>query len=292
VGGGRGGAGLSAHEYLGRVLVIAGSDSGGGAGIQADIKTVTALGGYAATAVTALTVQNTLGVTGVIPTAPRAVRAQMEAVLSDIGADALKTGMLGDKALIETLAQAFADLAPGVPRVVDPVMVATSGDSLLPTAAVDAVRQLMVPDADVVTPNAPEAEVLTGKAVDGINGQRRAAERLLEMGAKAALVKGGHVPGDVIVDVLATQDGEHFFEGERIDTTSTHGTGCTLASGIAAGLARGLTLKDAVALSRAYLVEAIRRAPKLGQGHGPVDHGWPSRDPEAFAALFAKWRPE
>jgi len=279
------------EKFRGRVLIIAGSDSGGGAGIQADIKTVTALGGYATTAVTALTVQNTLGVTGVIPTAPWAVRAQMEAVLSDIGADALKTGMLGDKALIETLAQAFADLAPGIPRVVDPVMVATSGDSLLPAAAVDALRQLMIPDANVVTPNAPEAEVLTGKAVDGINGQRRAAEKLLEMGAKAALVKGGHIPGDTIIDVLATRDGEHFFDGERIETTSTHGTGCTLASGIAAGIARGLKLTDAVALSRAYLVEAIRRAPGLGQGHGPVDHGWPSRDPEAFAVMFAKWRP-
>jgi hydroxymethylpyrimidine/phosphomethylpyrimidine kinase len=170
-------------------------------------------------------------------------------------------------------------------------MVATSGDSLLPKDAVDAVRQLMVPGATLVTPNAPEAEVLTGKAVDGVNGQRRAAEQLLNMGAWAALVKGGHVPGDVIVDVLATQIGEHFFEGPRIETKATHGTGCTLASGIAAGLARGLTLTSAIELSRAYLVEAIRRAPGLGQGNGPVDHGWPSRDPEAFASMFAKWKP-
>jgi hydroxymethylpyrimidine/phosphomethylpyrimidine kinase len=150
----------------------------------------------------------------------------------------------------------------------------------------------MIPGAALVTPNAPEAEVLTGKAVDGINGQRRAAEKLLEMGAKAALVKGAHVAGDVIVDVLATEQGEHFFDGPRIDTKATHGTGCTLASGIAASLARGLTLQDAVALSRAYLIEAIKRAPGLGQGNGPVDHGWPSRDPEAFAILFAKWRPQ
>jgi hydroxymethylpyrimidine/phosphomethylpyrimidine kinase len=275
----------------GRVLIIAGSDSGGGAGIQADIKTVTALGGYAATAITALTIQNTLGVSGVVASPPKAVRAQMEAVLKDIGADALKTGMLGDKALVETVAQAMADLAAGIPRVVDPVLVATSGDALLPREAVDAVRQLMVPRAAVVTPNAPEAEVLTGKAVDTVDGQRRAAERLLEMGAEAALVKGGHVSGDVIVDVLATQQGEHFLEGQRIETRATHGTGCTLASGIAAGLARGLALRDAVALARTYLVEAIRRAPGLGQGNGPVDHGWPARDPEAFAAMFAKWRP-
>jgi hydroxymethylpyrimidine/phosphomethylpyrimidine kinase len=275
----------------GRVLIVAGSDSGGGAGIQADIKTVTALGGYAATAITALTIQNTLGVHGVVATPSKAVRAQMDVVLKDIGADILKTGMLGDKLLVETLAEAFEDLAKGIPRVIDPVMVATSGDMLLPRAAIDAVRQLMIPGAALVTPNAPEAEVLTGKAVDGINGQRRAAEKLLEMGAVAALVKGGHVAGDVIVDVLATQKGEHFFDGPRIATKATHGTGCTLASGIATGLARGLTLIDAVALSRAYLIEAIGRAPVLGQGNGPVDHGWPSRDPEAFASLFAKWRP-
>jgi hydroxymethylpyrimidine/phosphomethylpyrimidine kinase len=274
----------------GRVLIIAGSDSGGGAGVQADIKTVTALGGYAATALTALTIQNTLGVSGVIATPPEAVRAQMQAVLSDIGADAIKTGMLGDTLLIETLAEAFETI-PAIPRIVDPVMVATSGAHLLPRNAVDAVRRLMIPGAALVTPNAPEAEVLAGKAVDGVNGQRRAAERLLGMGAKAALVKGGHVPGDTIVDVLATQSGEHFFDGPRIVTTSTHGTGCTLASGAAAGVARGLALEDAVALSRAYLNEAIRRAPGLGKGHGPIDHGWPSRDPEAFATMFGTWRP-
>ncbi|MEP7210306.1 MAG: bifunctional hydroxymethylpyrimidine kinase/phosphomethylpyrimidine kinase [Alphaproteobacteria bacterium] len=278
-----------AEKPKGRVLIIAGSDSGGGAGIQADIKTVTALGGYAATAITALTIQNTLGVSGVIATPPDAVRAQMQAVLSDIGADAIKTGMLGDKLLIETLAEAFEAIA-SIPRIIDPVMAATSGDLLLPRNAVDAVRQLMIPNATLVTPNAHEAEILTGKAVDGINGQRRAAERLLDMGARAVLVKGGHVPGDTIVDVLATQTGERFFDGPRIQTTSTHGTGCTLASGIATGIARGLVLEDAIALSRAYLTEAIRRAPGLGKGHGPVDHGWPSRDPEAFATMFGKWR--
>jgi hydroxymethylpyrimidine/phosphomethylpyrimidine kinase len=215
----------------------------------------------------------------------------MEAVLADIGADVLKTGMLGDTRLVETLAEAFGDLARGVPRVVDPVMVATSGDSLLPREAVDAVRRLMIPGAALATPNAPEAEVLTGKAVESVDGQRRAADRLLEMGALAALVKGGHVPGDVIVDVLATPQGEHFFEGPRLQTRATHGTGCSLASGIAAGLARGLALRDAVGLSRDYLVEAIRRAPGLGKGHAPVDHGWLSRDPEKFAELYAKYRP-
>ena len=223
-------------KFLGRVLIIAGSDSGGGAGIQADIKTVTALGGYAATAITALTIQNTLGVSGVVATPAKAVRAQMEAVLKDIGADVLKTGMLGDKALVETIAEAFEDLAAETFRGWSiPVMVANSGDSLLPKDAVDAVRRLMVPDAALVTPNAREAEVLTGKAVDGVNGQRRAAEKLLEMGAIAALVKGGHVPGDVIVDVLATQTGEHFFDGPRIATKATHGTGVRWRAGSRAG---------------------------------------------------------
>lgn len=276
----------------GRVLIVAGSDSGGGAGIQADIKTVTALGGYAATAVTALTVQNTRGVSGVVAVERQVVRAQMETVLSDIGADVIKTGMLGDRKLIETIAQAKADLAKAIPMVVDPVMVASSGDRLLPAEAVDAVRRLMLPGAALVTPNAMEAEVLTGKAVETLDGQRRAAERLLEAGAKAALVKGGHVAAyadeEVMVDVLATEDGEHFFDVERIETNSTHGTGCTLASGIACGLARGLELVDAVALSSAYLSRALRAAPGLGGGHGPVDHGWPARDPEGYAAMLEK----
>ncbi len=276
----------------GRVLIVAGSDSGGGAGIQADIKTVTALGGFAATAVTALTVQNTRGVSGVVGVEAKVVRAQMEAVLSDIGADVIKTGMLGDKKLIEAIAEAKADLAKGVAIVVDPVMVASSGDRLLPAEAVDAVRRLMLPGAALVTPNAMEAEVLTGRAVETMDGQRRAAERLLEAGAKAALVKGGHVAAyadeDVMVDVLMTQEGEHFFDVERIKTTSTHGTGCTLASGIACGLARGLKLEAAVALSSAYLSYALRAAPGLGSGHGPVDHGWPARDREGYAAMLEK----
>ncbi len=276
----------------GRVLIIAGSDSGGGAGIQADIKTVTALGGYAATAVTALTVQNTRGVSSVVAVEPKVVRAQMEAVLSDIGADVIKTGMLGEKKLIELIAEAKAELAKGVAMVVDPVMVASSGDRLLPTEAVDAVRRLMLPGAALVTPNAMEAEVLTGKAVETIDGQRRAAERLLEAGARAALVKGGHVAAyadeDVMVDVLMTEHGEHFFDVERIDTSSTHGTGCTLASGIACGLARGLKLEAAVELAGDYLARALRAAPGLGGGHGPVDHGWPARDPEAYAEMLSK----
>ena len=260
----------------GRVLVIAGSDSGGGAGIQADIKTITALGGYAATAITAVTVQNTLGVTGVHPVPLDVIAAQARAVLDDIGADALKTGMLGDAAVVETVAQCL-DHAGGVPAVVDPVMVAKGGAPLLAEAAIGAVKSLMIPRAALLTPNAPEAAALTGLGVETTDDLRRAGEVLLGMGARAVLMKGGHVAGDRVVDVLMTAAGETTFEGERIDTRHTHGTGCTLASACAAGLAQGLRLEDAVAQAWNYVHEAMLRAPGLGAGHGPLDHGWTLR---------------
>lgn len=258
----------------GRVLIIAGSDSGGGAGIQADIKTVTLLGGYAMTAITAITAQDTTGVHGVWPVAVDAVTAQMRACLNDIGADTVKTGMLGSSHLVEQVAETLDTYERDIPRVVDPVMVATSGDQLVDEKAVSAIASLMLPGAILITPNAPEAEVLTGKAVDGINGQRRAAEALLERGAKGALVKGGHVPGKIIHDVLQTEQGEWIFESERIETSSTHGTGCTLASACAALLAQAQLVPDAVEAARAYLHQAIQHAPGLGKGHGPVAHNW------------------
>ncbi|MBU1345783.1 MAG: bifunctional hydroxymethylpyrimidine kinase/phosphomethylpyrimidine kinase [Alphaproteobacteria bacterium] len=260
----------------GRVLIIAGSDSGGGAGIQADIKAVTALGGYAATAITAITVQNTLGVHGVHPLPLDLIEAQARAVLDDIGADAIKTGMLGSVEVVERVA-AILDSTP-TPVVVDPVMVAKGGAALLDAGAVEAVRSLMIPRAALLTPNAPEAEALTGVLVADLDGQRRAGAALLEMGAGAVLMKGGHVPGPTVVDLLVTASGETMLEGPRIDTTSTHGTGCTLASAIAAGIAQGRTLEQATAEGWAYVAEAIRRAPGLGGGHGPLDHGWPLRD--------------
>ncbi|MEO0607353.1 MAG: bifunctional hydroxymethylpyrimidine kinase/phosphomethylpyrimidine kinase [Pseudomonadota bacterium] len=258
----------------GRVLIIAGSDSGGGAGIQADIKTVTALGGYAMTAITAITAQNTIGVHGVWPVAPDAVSAQIVACLSDIGADAIKTGMLGTAPLVEQVAETLDASARETPRLVDPVMVASSGDRLVDAKAVSAIASLLLPGAALITPNAPEAEVLTGKAVDGMNGQRRAAEALLERGAKAALVKGGHIPGKRLVDILQTEAGEWIFESDRIETSSTHGTGCTLASAVAALVASGQDLPDAVEAARTYLWHAIKHAPGLGKGHGPVAHNW------------------
>ncbi|MEQ7154005.1 bifunctional hydroxymethylpyrimidine kinase/phosphomethylpyrimidine kinase [Brevundimonas aurifodinae] len=260
----------------GRVLIIAGSDSGGGAGIQADIKAVTAMGGYAATAITAITVQNTLGVHGVHPLPLDLIEAQARAVLDDIGADAIKTGMLGSVAVVERVA-AILDTA-GAPVVVDPVMVAKGGAPLLDDDAVGAVRSLMIPRAALLTPNAPEAETLTGVPVADLDGQRRAGDALLALGASAVLMKGGHVPGPTVLDLLMTPAGETLLEGPRIETTSTHGTGCTLASAIAAGLAQGWSLETAVTHGWAYVSEAIRRAPGLGGGHGPLDHGWPLRD--------------
>ena len=259
----------------GRVLIIAGSDSGGGAGIQADIKSVTALGGFAMTAVTAITVQNTMGVLDVHPIPLNIVRDQIACVASDLGVDAVKTGMLGSIATVETVAEALHAHVGNAAKVIDPVMIAKGGHPLLEERAVAAVKALMLPLADVLTPNAPEAERLAEVAVDGINGQRRAAERLLRAGAKAVLVKGGHIPGARFIDLLATPEGEHFFEAARIDTTSTHGTGCTLASAIATGLSLGLPLPDAVDKARAYVFEAIARAPGFGKGHGPLNHGWP-----------------
>ncbi len=260
-------------EFKGRVLIIAGSDSGGGAGIQADIKTVTALGGYAATAITAITVQNTLGVSAVYPVPVDVVISQVRAVLDDIGADIIKTGMLGTPDLVEAVADLLPDY-PGIPLVLDPVMVATSGDQLVSEAAVDAIRAHLLPRAALVTPNAPEAEKLTGLPVTSIAEQTAAGKALVEKGAQAALVKGGHLAGDIITDVLVTPDMTLMFETDRQHTANTHGTGCTLASAIAAHLAMGQDLPAAIKQAGLYLSEAIRRAPGFGSGHGPVHHAW------------------
>jgi hydroxymethylpyrimidine/phosphomethylpyrimidine kinase len=266
---------MSQHEYLGRVLIIAGSDSGGGAGIQADIKTVTAFGGHAATAITAVTVQNTLGVTGVHDVPLHIIEAQARAVLDDIGADAIKTGMLADEAVVNLVAALIEEYA--IPAVVDPVMVAKGGASLLQETAVSALVERLIPQAVLLTPNAPEAGALTGLHVQTTDDLKRAGEALLNLGAQAVLMKGGHIPGDRVVDLLLTPYAETRFETGRIDTRHTHGTGCTLASACAVGLAQGHSLEHSVEAARAYVIEAIRRAPGLGKGHGPLDHGWPMR---------------
>lgn len=264
-----------AGKAKGRVLIVAGSDSGGGAGVQADIKTVTVLGGYAMTAITAVTVQNTLGVSGVHPIPPEIVRAQIEAVAEDIGADAWKLGMLGDEGIVAAVASALRTFAPAAPVVLDPVMVAKGGALLLAPPAMARLREELVPLAAIVTPNAPEAAALTGMAVVDLEGQKRAGEALVAAGARYALVKGGHIDGETVRDVLASSAGVEVFESPRIATRATHGTGCTLASAIATGLAQGLGVGEAVVRARAYLTGAIKAAPGLGGGHGPLGHNWP-----------------
>lgn len=267
-------------DLKGRVLIIAGSDSGGGAGVQADIKAVTMLGGHAMTAITAITAQDTLGVHDVMHVPTQMVARQMSVCLDDIGADVVKTGMLASAAMVETVAECLSDKAGLAARVIDPVMVATSGDRLIDSKAVSAIRSELIPGARLITPNAPEAEVLTDKAVETVDGQRRAADYLLEQGAHGVLIKGGHIGGGTIFDVLQTTTGEWIFESRRLETRSTHGTGCTLASAIAALLARDVSLPEAVERGREFVFGAIENAKGYGRGHGPVHHGWLLDDPE------------
>ena len=261
----------------GRVLIVAGSDSGGGAGIQADIKTVSMLDAYAATAITALTAQNTEGVFGVLPIPPEFVRRQIEVVLDDIGADAIKTGMLHDAAVIETIAAVLRERATAIPLVVDPVMVAKGGARLIDPTAVEALKQLLIARAEIVTPNLPEAEILCGATIGNLAQMRAAGETLLALGCRAVLVKGGHLSGETVSDVLVTAGGARVWESPRIATRHTHGTGCTLASAIAASLAQGQDVENAVDRARTYVQRAIAGAPGLGRGHGPLDHAHPLR---------------
>jgi len=264
---------------LGRVLIVAGSDSGGGAGIQADIKTVTMFGAYAATAVSAITVQNTQGVSDVFPLDPDIIVRQMQAVLDDIGADVVKTGMLHSTEVIEAVAQEL-DALSGLKLIVDPVMVATSGDPLLQEDAMIALRNLLVPAATILTPNMPEAARLTGQTVETLDDQKRAADALMGLGPSAVLVKGGHGEGTDVHDVLVTEDSIEVMSSPRIDTIHTHGTGCTLASAIAALLSQGAPMRDAVSIARDYVHEAIATAPGLGKGHGPLNHMHPFQQSE------------
>jgi hydroxymethylpyrimidine/phosphomethylpyrimidine kinase len=253
-------------------LIVAGSDSGGGAGIQADIRTVSALGGFAMTAITALTAQNTLGVFGVHPVPPEFVVQQMRVVLDDIGADAIKIGMLGSAEITVAVADVLGTIA-SIPLVLDPVMVSTSGSMLLDEPGAIALKDRLIPKAFLLTPNLKEAEALTGLPIDTPAAMERAADRLLAFGARNVLLKGGHLGGDRLVDLLVGADGRAEFRHARIDTRHTHGTGCTLASAVAAGLARGLGLRDAVSEAHDYVQRAIRRAPGFGQGHGPLGIG-------------------
>jgi hydroxymethylpyrimidine/phosphomethylpyrimidine kinase len=257
---------------IGRVLVVAGSDSGAGAGIQADIKTIAALGGYATTAITAITAQDTRGVHDVMRVPPELVRRQMEVVLDDIGADCIKTGMLHDAAILAAVVDIVVAKAATIPLVVDPVLVASDGTRLMDEDALEILKRSLIPLTTVLTPNAPEAAALTGIAVDDLDAMQRAAEALVGLGAGAALVKGGHVDGDTVRDVFFDGRTATVLESEWIMTRHTHGTGCTLASAIAVGLAQGMPPLAAIRRARAYLTAALDTAPGLGNGRGPMNH--------------------
>lgn len=259
-------------SQLPRVLIIAGSDSGGGAGIQADLKTLSAFGVYGMTAITAITVQNTLGVTDVHGIPPETVAAQIRACLDDIGADAVKLGMLHSVPLIEAVADALSGYG-SIPMIADPVMVAKGGAALLQSDAVDALGQCLLKSAAIITPNTEEAAVLLGEAVDRPEAVAPAAHRLAQRFNTAVLLKGGHLAGRGVTNLLAHPDGsEEVFVSPRLETRHTHGTGCTLASAITAGIASGAPLSQAVQVASHYVHTAIAHAPGFGQGHGPVNH--------------------
>jgi len=262
----------SADPVKGRVLIVAGSDSGGGAGIQADVKTVTALGGYCGTAITVLTAQDTKSVARIEPVSADMVAWQMRMMLDDIGVDCIKTGMLYSNDIIEAVADVIDAKAKDIPLVVDPVLVAKSGDSLLEEDAMQAFKARLILRASVITPNIPEAEALTGFPVASRDDMVHAAEMMHTLGVPAVLLKGGHMTDARVTDVLQTDDGMEMFEAERIESNHTHGTGCTLASAIATGIAQGMVLRDAVARGREYVRRAILAAPGFGAGHGPLDH--------------------
>jgi hydroxymethylpyrimidine/phosphomethylpyrimidine kinase len=254
-------------------LTIAGSDSGGGAGIQADLKTFAAHRVYGTSALTAVTAQNTRGVRAWTALSPDLVRAQIEAVAEDIGVDAVKLGMLANGAIVTVVAAAIRSLK--LPNVVlDPVMVAKGGERLLEDDAVTAIRTGLLPLVDVITPNVPEAEVLAGMTIGSLDDMRTAAHRILELGPRVVLVKGGHLPGPESIDLAVTTRESFELRGPRVDTTSTHGTGCTLASAIAANLALGLETREALSRAREYVQGAILHAPRIGGGHGPLNHFW------------------
>jgi hydroxymethylpyrimidine/phosphomethylpyrimidine kinase len=273
-------------EVAPRAMTIAGSDSGGGAGIQADLKTFAAYGVYGSSAITAVTAQNTLGVSDWLAVPEALVGKQIDAVLSDIGADAVKTGMLANAGIIGVVAARMRELAVAN-LVVDPVMVAKGGHKLLEDDAVGALIRELLPLALVVTPNLPEAEVLTGRTIATWDAAREAAKQIVEMGAKNVVVKGGHFEHESSATDLF-YDGQQYreFTSIRVQTTSTHGTGCTFASAIAAGLAKGLRLSDAVALAKSYVTLAIQHAYPIGSGHGPVHHFYRYYQPQGV-----KYRP-
>lgn len=256
----------------GRVLAIGSSDSSGGSGIQADIKAITALGGYALTAVTALTARNAKGVNGIVETTGGFVAKQMRLALKDIGADVIKIGMVPNEEAIESVHYTYMEFAPDIPIVLDPMMMAKGGEPLIDREAIHMVRQHFLLHAALVTPNIAEAQLLTGMEIHTLKDMKHAAEIMITLGCQSVLIKSGHFEGNALYDVLFSEEGLEVFEDTRIDTPHTRGTGCTLASAIAAGMAQKMTLRDAVVRARAYVREAILTAPGFGKGQGPLNH--------------------
>ncbi len=254
-------------------LTIAGSDSGGGAGIQADLKTFAAHGVFGTSALTAITAQNTLGVLAWEAVSTPLVVQQIEAVLGDIGADAIKIGMLANAAIVSAVARTIAS-CPSRPIVVDPVMIAKGGDRLLESAAIAALKSELLPLAHIVTPNIPEAEALAEMPIRSLDDMRLAGDRIRQLGPRVVLVKGGHAQGSESIDIASTGSGTVEIRGPRLPGRHTHGTGCTLSSAIAANLAKGIGDEAAIRAAREYLEGAIRHAPRIGAGHGPLNHGW------------------
>ncbi|MBA2124626.1 bifunctional hydroxymethylpyrimidine kinase/phosphomethylpyrimidine kinase [Hyphomicrobium methylovorum] len=260
-------------------MTIAGSDPSGGAGIQADLKTFSAFGVYGASVITALTAQNTRGVTGIFSIPVEFIADQFHAVVSDLSVSAIKTGMLGDAATVEAVARLLGE-KPGLPVIVDPVMVATSGDVLLPPSAVEAVRTVLIPRATLITPNIPEAATLLGcSPATSTEEMREQAEKLMQLGCAAILLKGGHAIGDEAIDVFFDGSDHHILTRPRVETSNTHGTGCTLSAAIAAGIAMGREPYDAVSDAKSFVWNALVSGAerKIGHGHGPLDHHFASR---------------
>jgi len=257
----------------GKILTIAGSDPSGGAGIQADIKTISSLGGYAMSAITAITVQNTNTVSEVFEVPASLVNSQILSVLGDIGVDVIKTGMLLSLDIVLSVSDVLRDYCDSIPLIVDPVMMSTSGRVLLKSNATEAMISEILPQTALLTPNLAEASKLTGtELLENIDDMRRAADDLLKLGPDAVLVKGGHLKGNTVTDLLVTQNSEKIFTSLRVPDKNNHGTGCTLASGIATGLAQGLNLEDAIVRARKFVQKALEQAPNFGNGSGPINH--------------------
>jgi len=260
------------HNKLAKIMTIAGSDSGGGAGIQGDIKTITSLGGYATSAITAITAQNTLGVKSVLNVSINMIEEQITAILEDIGTDAIKIGMLSNEKIINCVVKLLSNLKKKIPIVLDPVMVAKGGHKLLDAGAETALINELMPLCTIITPNIPEAEVITGIKINDALDLENAGRSIIDMGINNVLMKGGHLNSSKLTDVLITNNNIEYFNNNKINTKNSHGTGCTLSSAIACGLGQKLTLKESVKRAHSYVYKSILNAPNIGKGNGPLNH--------------------